>query len=1004
MTTNMNGARHCRRSKSAAGFSYIEALIGLGIIVFAMAVALTFFLDLGATLHTESDTLATQQTGRLAVDEISRSVRQAGYGVRRSDGFNAASWQASIVHASSHTLAFNADIDNTIGNLSNTVTLSFPLGPDYTGEGATSISGAETYVYTLDANGDGTLDADDRSQAASGSYNPAGETPTPHDFAVFRRIHGWNGTDNGGALEPLAPFLFTNATSDSVYPEGGSPEPLFRYWLTEDLDGNGELDDAECANDAVASCPPSSAREPLLYLWGDSDFDGELSESEKTTLLTLEVGSAAWDKNPLVDGGSYVSTTLTQAVVVGTEGAYSLKVADASKFPPGSHVLIGSGGSAERRYVDSTVTTSPEMLLLTTPSAEAHAVGTTVQALPSTMVRAIRSIGITYSAITGRQDSDGAYKAIGRAGRQGTRGLDYRVMPFQREVEVINAPTVALSQGTPPGGGGDVCPLFVVNACSEDDHEQTARFTNLAGQNKYKFLVTDEGGAPVPGVKVSLSNDDPALGVLSSATLTSDASGFVEVTYNMTGALGEDEITASTTCVSDAGVIEQRQATLRVDLYQLSATLTPDCLSTVSSNVPKPQASFTVGVTSGDGPVGGQAVNLSLDFDPAYLPATPDFLGLVGGIEVGGISLGTTDSNGVLAAVGATTQTNGQIAGTAGLVSDTPGNGARLRLKSTIPTSGCATVAGELTKAVTFFDLALDSLTPYSGCTTYSPCTISTGMQMPSVRGTLTLNDQPVAGSALTFTTKDTQVPGFDPDKGASVVSPAGPVTTNVSGQGQVKITNNGAAAITAFTPLVTQVSVTSTGDPSLCTSATIQKSGPDLEFEFEIPANLCDAKMTQSLISKVSDKIICDHSQNGNDLGGCDQILKGIRVTVYKVDGVTPDPAATVKVKKIEGGAVTTSASCSATGKVTLFEDKCLVPNRVLNNGEQWLFKTFSSCKLPPAVVGPESYFTFSRIEFNGNYPKGRNMDIELTFACSNTCDPATVKTKVFKLKLPST
>lgn len=239
------------------GFTYVEAMVAMLLLVVSMSVGFAFLSSFGATMNTESNMLSTQQAARSALDELSRNVRQTGYGIDRGDPFNSAAWQRGLVHGGSHVLAFNADIDGTLGPIPSSVTLSFPSGPSYAGEGSGATQlGAETYIYTVDGNGNGTIETADRAQAAAGNFNPAAETPNPMDFALLRRVYGYDGSGNGGALQPLTPYLFTNATTDATYPNGSSPEPLFTYELTEDLNGDRMLADGECVNDVVDTCPP----------------------------------------------------------------------------------------------------------------------------------------------------------------------------------------------------------------------------------------------------------------------------------------------------------------------------------------------------------------------------------------------------------------------------------------------------------------------------------------------------------------------------------------------------------------------------------------------------------------------------------------------------------------------------------------------------------------------------------------------------------------------------
>ena len=434
------------------GFSFVEMIVAMGIVLIAMAVAFNFVVKFSSAVSTERTTLATQQSGRVVLDELTRHIQQIGYNIRRPAAFNPGVWQRAVVYAGSHHLVFNADINPGVGWLPDTQTAPLPGGATYTGEGiGATTAGAETYVYTLDADANGAIEVADRTDAETGNYNPAAGTENPLDFSLFRRTYGYNGTDYGGDLQPIGPYLLTNATSDIQYPDGTTPDPLFIYWLTEDVNGDGKLSDEECVDDAVDTCPPGATREPRLYIWGDTDFDGTLSETEKTALRTMEVGSTAWSKNRLVESGAYRSTTLATATDPTSVTSYEIEIADGTKLGEGFLVQISSGATAERFYVERIVTSAtPDQVILTSGVALVHPIGTTVQVIPDTLLRAIRTVGVTYTAIADVKDTVNGAQAAGRAGRQGNHGLDYRITPYRRTVEVINAPTLATSPDTAP--------------------------------------------------------------------------------------------------------------------------------------------------------------------------------------------------------------------------------------------------------------------------------------------------------------------------------------------------------------------------------------------------------------------------------------------------------------------------------------------------------------------------------------------------------------------------
>jgi hypothetical protein len=304
----------------------------------------------------------------------------------------------------------------------------------YVGEGTSSTTlGAETYIYTIDTNGDNSITQTDRSTAASGIVNPAAETSSPLDYALFRRVYGYDGSAYGGTLVPITAFLYTNATSSDLYPDGTSPDPLFVYYMTEDLNGDDSLDDTECV---VLPCPPTLARAPQFYLWGDTDFDGLLSESEKSALRTLRVGSPSWSRNRLVTAGAYPTTTLSAGVAA---GAVALRVPNAANFANGEFIQVGSGGSVERVVVSNTdMTVTPHQLTLSSGTVNAHASGESVAALERTFMRAIREVRVNFDAIVPVADYDTTTGASRRAGPATRVPGACSVRVFERRIDLLN--------------------------------------------------------------------------------------------------------------------------------------------------------------------------------------------------------------------------------------------------------------------------------------------------------------------------------------------------------------------------------------------------------------------------------------------------------------------------------------------------------------------------------------------------------------------------------------
>jgi len=429
-----------QRLRPSAGFSLIELLVSMAVLLVTLSIVFYFFIDTGRRFKSETAGLDMQLAARIAIDELSRELPQTGYGIDRSSPYNEAAWQKGVIYAGAHAIACNMDIDPAVGPIDGSQSMTFPTGETYTGEGPTAtVAGAETYVYSLDADGDGTIDLADRSAFETGSFNPAATTDNPLDFALFRRVYGYDGSAYVKQVDPIVAHLFTNAVSGVAYADSTIPEPLFNYSLTEDLNGNNILDTGECVNDSVDACPPVTTRTPLLYIWGDTNFDGLLSDAEKNQLRGMPVGAVGWSKNRLVESGAYKQTTLASAVNPADADAYILDVAAAGKFIPGVLIQVGAGAGAERFVVESINTSStPNTVTVTTDPTLAQANGAAVQVVADTLLRAIRAVQINFTAISPRKDSAGGAAPVGQAGRRTAHGMDYRSMTLRKTVELPN--------------------------------------------------------------------------------------------------------------------------------------------------------------------------------------------------------------------------------------------------------------------------------------------------------------------------------------------------------------------------------------------------------------------------------------------------------------------------------------------------------------------------------------------------------------------------------------
>lgn len=988
------------------GFTYVEALLAMLIMVVAIGIALSLFLDFGQALNTETGKNSMQQSSRMAIDDLTRISRQIGYGIRRPDVHNVATWQRGLVHGGPYELAFNANIDAGVGTLPKSQTIGFAIGDDYTGEGAgATINGAETYVYTIDANDDGAITAADRNETVSGSFNPAAESPNPFDFSIYRRVYGFNGTDYGGELEPLAGNLFTNATTDSVYPDGSSPAPLFSYTISEDLNQDGTLSSEECVNNVVDNCPPLTTRTPMHYIWGDSDFDNWLSESEKSALRSLEVGSPAWSHNPIASGGSFKSTTLATAVT-GSGSEYELGVADGTQLGRGFQIRVGTGSGAENVTVDTVDTaTTPDTVTLTSPLTGAHAVGAAVTVLPATILNAVRSVELNYGAISEQRDVVDGTMLAGRAGGKGSNGLDYRITPLRRTIRILNATT-----GAAPGlnDSESICPLKIVNACSGAATDSSVRYVGATSQPGPTFLVTDALDNPMENATVDFTQSGTTVGLLTATSATSNVSGMASAGYTLTGTLGTDTITASVTCTDTDGTAHTSTATNDITAYSLTTTIATDCMSTLSTRTTDGELPFTIEVVSGSGPVVGEKVWLGLELDPSYLEYPPDYSAVIGELTVGGVTAGTTGSTGALAPTEYETDSTGKVAGSFGLTSETTGEGARLELAVQIPQAACSGSAATFSRKVDYFKLELEPIEPASACSEYAPCIISAGDDVPIVGASLSIGGNPIANAPLDFSLSDTLAggapivipPGVSVPQ--SMLIPPSGIETDSSGLGTAMVSNNGSPVITPTSSLETVVDVTSPGPAGMCSAGDIVSSTDEVWLDFHTPMTVCDTNSQQAYVVKKANDKLCLHVLNANDANpGCPQTIKGFQIKTYLADG-TVDPNASGVIKEVKGGAVSATASCSNSDAVQIFKDTCKSPKAKLANGEDWMFTDFSDCSLPKKQTKSGEFFTLHEIRFNADFLSGKDFDFTVYYECTDACQGIGTTSKTFNLKLP--
>lgn len=278
--TDMRQSCPVRRAAAGrAGFTLVELLIGTLIASIVIVVAFQVLVGEQRSAEARRQEMNAQQNLRVALDGLTRDIRMAGFGV---DVFGS---QPRIVDAGPWQVAFNGDISTGVGgepamDASMQIKLSggavyspgdFPSEnlngePRYGG-------GAETVVLGLDGNGDGLFNDSDLYDLSE----------CPNDYALYRGV-------NGLRTERLA----FGVRGPEAYPDGTLPPPLFRYW--GDFGGAG------------------------LRLWGDTNSDGELSQSEIANLAPVSVGDLANILYVDVEAGAFsAGTVLQSAHAHGTE-------------------------------------------------------------------------------------------------------------------------------------------------------------------------------------------------------------------------------------------------------------------------------------------------------------------------------------------------------------------------------------------------------------------------------------------------------------------------------------------------------------------------------------------------------------------------------------------------------------------------------------------------------------------------------------------------------------
>ncbi len=216
------------RLHDARGFTLIEALVTVTLLAL---VAGAIMLLLNSSAHGKqatSNSAQATEAAQAALDLMAQEIRSAGYG---GDVDFPGDPQPAIAYLDSAEIIFAANFEPWPDSTSHGQPVAYD--PDGSPRPATLDgtdwepnqkyrTGAELIRFTLDANNDGEVDADDRSASAG---RDAARTRNPNDYVLLRQTYGDStgnvAGNNGGQSQSIA----------LVLKPGGSVPPMFTVYL-----------------------------------------------------------------------------------------------------------------------------------------------------------------------------------------------------------------------------------------------------------------------------------------------------------------------------------------------------------------------------------------------------------------------------------------------------------------------------------------------------------------------------------------------------------------------------------------------------------------------------------------------------------------------------------------------------------------------------------------------------------------------------------------------------
>lgn len=240
-------------------FTLIEMLITLTVFSIVIASVISIYINSQKTKMRVDSMTEAQQAARTAIDYMIKDLRAAGYNIDLEETATS-SPQRRIVYYSPYEIVFNANIKPVQDNPADPkspMAIDPAAGPKPVHYNPVKKfeTGAETIVYTLDYNGDGIINSNDRNSPE------ARFTPNPNDYALVKMVFGFDtltGT-NGGNRQ-----VVSIVAGPDKFPGQSEGIPVFGLWYDDDND-------------------PTTDNK----LWGDTNNDGELSLSEANALTGI---------------------------------------------------------------------------------------------------------------------------------------------------------------------------------------------------------------------------------------------------------------------------------------------------------------------------------------------------------------------------------------------------------------------------------------------------------------------------------------------------------------------------------------------------------------------------------------------------------------------------------------------------------------------------------------------------------------------------------------------